>query len=79
MAELTAGQACSKDFESMPQEEFAYDALHRMPLRGVSFLVVTGSAGEVVGYLSRGDLVNALKSKFEDETVIERPGLSTVP
>ena len=47
MAELTAGQACSKDFESMPQEEFAYDALHRMPLRGVSFLVVTGSAGEV--------------------------------
>jgi CBS domain-containing protein len=45
-----------------------------MSLRGVSFLVVTGSAGEVVGYLSRGDLLNALKGKIEDEAVVERPG-----
>ena len=71
---LTVGQACSKDFETMPQNEFAYDALRRMSLRGVSFLVVTGSAGEVVGYLSRGDLLNALKGKIEDEAVVERPG-----
>lgn len=75
----TAGQACSRDYESMSQDEFAYDALRRMSLRGVSFLVVTGSAGEVVGYLSRGDLMNALRKKIEDEMVVERPGFGGAP
>ncbi|MDG6898731.1 MAG: chloride channel protein, partial [Nitrososphaerota archaeon] len=41
-SEMTAGEACSKKFESMRQEEFAYDALRRMTLRDASFIVVTG-------------------------------------
>lgn len=71
--ELTAGDACSKEFESMPQEEFAYDALRRMSLRDVSFVVVMGDEGDAVGYLSRGDLVRALRRKIEDETFVEKP------
>ena len=71
--EYTAGEACSKAFESMPQDEFAYDALRRMSLRDVSYLVVTGDGGEVAGYLSRGDLVRALRRKIEDETMVEGP------
>ncbi len=73
-SEITAGDACSKVFESVRQEEFAYDALRRMSLRDVSFLVVVGGEGEVVGYLSRGDLIRALKHKIEDETLVEKPG-----
>ncbi|HKT21336.1 MAG TPA: chloride channel protein, partial [Nitrososphaerales archaeon] len=71
-SELTAGDACSRGFESMPQEEFAYDALRRMSLRDVSFIVVTGEQGEVAGYLSRGDLIRALRRKIEDETLVEK-------
>jgi CIC family chloride channel protein len=70
-SELTAGDTCSKDFESMSQEEFAYDALRKISLRDVSFIVVTGDGGKVVGYLSRGDLVRALRKKIEDETLVE--------
>jgi CBS domain-containing protein len=69
--ELTAGEACSKEFESMPQREYAYDALRRMSLRDVPFLVATDDDGAVVGYLSRGDLVRAMRRKIEDETIVE--------
>lgn len=73
-SESTAGEACSKTFESMPQDEFAYDALRMMSLRDVVYIVVTGEKGEVTGYLSRGDLVRALRRKIEDETIVEGPG-----
>ena len=72
--ELTAGEICSKEFESIWEEEFAYDALRKMSLRDVSFLVVTDGKGGAVGYVSRGDLVRALKRKIEDETLVEKPG-----
>jgi chloride channel protein, CIC family len=75
-SESTAGEACSKTFESMPQDEFAYDALRRISLRDVSYIVVTGEHGEVTGYLSRGDIVRALRRKIEDETIVEGPGSS---
>ena len=68
---LTTGEACSKEFESMSQKECAYDALRRMSLRDVPFLVATDDDGAVVGYLSRGDLVRAMKRKIEDETIVE--------
>lgn len=68
---LTAGEACSKEFESMSQKECAYDALRRMSLRDVPFLVATDDDGAVVGYLSRGDLVRAMRRKIEDETIVE--------
>ncbi len=68
---LTTGEACSKEFESMSQKEYAYDALRRMSLRDVPFLVATDDDGAVVGYLSRGDLVRAMKRKIEDETIVE--------
>jgi H+/Cl- antiporter ClcA len=72
----TARDVCSRDFEAMPQEESAYYALRRMALRNVSFVVVTDSEDKVVGYLSRGDLVGALRNKVEDETIVERRGFS---
>lgn len=68
---LIVREICVKEFESMGQDEYAYDALRRMSLSDVSFVVVTGDGGTVVGYLSRGDLVRALKPKIEDETLIE--------
>jgi hypothetical protein len=37
---------------------------------------VTGERGEVTGYLSRGDLVRALRRKIEDETIVEGPGIN---
>jgi predicted transcriptional regulator len=68
---LIVMEICVKEFESIGQDEYAYDALRRMSLSDVSFVVVTGDGGTVVGYLSRGDLVRALKPKIEDETLIE--------
>lgn len=67
------GDVYSKQFESIDKDEFAYDALRKMSLRDVSFLAVTTNQGELAGYLSRGDLVGALKRKVEDETLVEGP------
>jgi chloride channel protein, CIC family len=73
--ELTVGEICGREFESMPQEEFAYEALRTMSLRESAFVIVSGPKGELVGYLSRGDLVRVLKHKIEDETLVEKPSL----
>ncbi len=69
----TVGEARKREFEQVSQDEFAYEGLRTMALRGVSFLVVVDADGNLVGYLSHGDLTRALKRKVEDETVIERP------
>ncbi len=70
---VTVGEVCGKSFEQVSQDEFAYEGLRTMALRGVSFLVVVDSEGKLVGYLSQGDLMRVLKRKIEDETIVEGP------
>ncbi len=67
------GDVCGKRFETISQDEFAYDGLRTMSLRGVNFLVVLDQEGNAVGYLSQGDLTRALRRKIEDETLVEPP------
>lgn len=73
---LTAGEACSKGFETISQEEFAYEGLRRMSMHNSRALVVVDGECNVVGYLSRGDLTRALRRKIEDETLVEAPWYS---
>lgn len=73
---LTAGEACSKRFETISQEEFAYEGLRKISMHNSSALVVVGGEGNAVGYLSRGDLTRALRRKIEDETLVEAPWYS---
>ena len=70
---VTVGEACKRNFERVSQDEFAYEVLRIMALRSVSFLVVVDGEGNLVGYLSQGDLMRVLKRKVEDETVVEGP------
>ena len=70
---VTAIQVCSRDLLTIPRDEFAYEALRRMSLRGAHFLAVVDEKGALVGYLSQGDLARAARGKIEDETLIEPP------
>ena len=67
----TVFDVCSKEFETIPQGEFAYEGLRKMSLRNTHFLVVVDERGSLVGYLSQGDLTRALRTKIEDETIVE--------
>jgi CBS domain-containing protein len=62
---------CSKEFETIPQDEFAYEGLRIMSLRNVHFLAVVNERGDLVGYLSQGDLSRAMRGKIADETLVE--------
>ena len=68
---LTALDVCSKDFVTIPEDEFAYEGLRKMSLRNVHFLAVVDGNGELVGYLSQGDLSRAVRRKIEDEAIVE--------
>lgn len=68
---VKVGDICARDFEKIPETEFAYDGLRMMAMRNVSFLAVVDSKGALVGYLSQGDLTRALRGKIEDETLVE--------
>ena len=68
---LTVFGVCGKDVLTVPQEEFAYEALRKMSLGGVHFLAVVDEKGALVGYLSQGDLSRAARGKIEDETLVE--------
>jgi len=68
----TAGDVCSKDFLMMNQDEYAYQALRLMSLHDQSFVVIIDNGGNLVGYVSRGDVTRALKRKIEDETLVEK-------
>ena len=70
---VTALDVCSKGVMTIPQDEFAYEALRKMSLRGVHFLAAVDKEGLLVGYLSQGDLARAARAKIEDETLVERP------
>lgn len=73
---LTADEVCTKSFETISQDEFAYEGLRMMSLHDPRILVVVDSGGYVVGYLSRGDLTRAQRPKIEDEMLIEPPWYS---
>jgi len=68
---LKVAAVCTREFETIPQDEFAYEGLRRMSLRGVHYLAVVNEKGELVGYLSQGDLTRAMRGKIEDETLVE--------
>jgi len=70
---VKVGDICSREFETIPQEEFAYEGTRLMALHNVTFLVVVDERGILVGYLSQGDLVRGVRSKIEDETIVEKP------
>ena len=67
------GDVCAKDFQTISEDEFAYEGLRRMSMKNVSFLVVVDERGNLAGYLSQGDLSRAARSKIEDETLVEPP------
>jgi len=62
---------CSREFETIPEDEFAYEGARKMSLHNVHFLAVVDRKGALVGYLSQGDLGRAQRGKIEDETIIE--------
>ena len=70
---VAALDVCSRDVLTIPQDEFAYEALRKMSLRGAHFLAVVDEKGILVGYLSQGDLARAARRKIEDETLVEPP------
>jgi len=70
---IKVGDICSKDFETIPQEEFAYEGARLMALHNTTFLIVVDECGSLVGYLSQGDLARGQRRKIEDETLIEQP------
>jgi len=67
----TAGDICSRDFLTIDEDEYAYQALRLMSLQDRPFVLVVNKKGSLVGYVSRGDLVRALKEKIQDETLVE--------
>jgi H+/Cl- antiporter ClcA len=68
---LKVADVCNRSFETIPEDEFAYEGLRRMSLHGVHFLAVVNGKGELVGYLSEGDLSRAMRRKIEDEMLVE--------
>jgi H+/Cl- antiporter ClcA len=71
-ASLTAGRLCSRDFDTIEESEVAYQALRKMVLHDMNYLLAVDGAGRVVGYVSMGDLMRATKGKIEDESLLER-------
>jgi chloride channel protein, CIC family len=68
---MTVFDICNKDIATIPQDEFAYEGLRKMTLHGIHFLAVVDKKGDLVGYLSQGDISRAMRGKIEDETLVE--------
>lgn len=68
---MTVFDICTKDIATIPQDEFAYEGLRKMTLYGIHFLAVVDKKGDLVGYLSQGDISRAMRRKIEDETLVE--------
>jgi H+/Cl- antiporter ClcA len=69
--EITAAQIASKNFLTVREDEFGFEALRIMTLRNSAFLVVVDASGKAVGYVSRGDMIKAQRDKIADDTIIE--------
>ena len=69
--DMTIEQVCSKNFLTIPQDEFGYEAMRIMTQNDAAFVVVVDSNGAAAGYISRGDLIQAQKEKTAEDTIIE--------
>jgi CBS domain-containing protein len=69
---MTVEKVCSRDFLTIKEDEFGFEALRLMTLHKVPFLVVVSRTNAPVGYISRGDLIKAQRDKIEDDTIIEK-------
>jgi H+/Cl- antiporter ClcA len=70
--DLKVEQIASKSFLTVSQDEFGFEALRLMSLKNVPFLVVVGKDNAPVGYISRGDLIQAQRDKISDDTIVEK-------
>ena len=70
--DLTVEQVCSKSVKTINEDEFGFEALRLMTLNDVPYLVVVDKNSKPVGYISRGDLINAQRDKVADDTIIEK-------
>jgi chloride channel protein, CIC family len=68
--EITAEKVCDREFLTIREDEFAYDALRRIVLHDALFLIAVDNMNNAVGYVSRGDLIRAMKQKISDESII---------
>jgi H+/Cl- antiporter ClcA len=71
---LTVQEICSKNILTVSNNEFGYEALRLMALNDALFVVAVDKNSRPVGYVSRSDLMNALRDKIADDTIVE-PGL----
>jgi CBS domain-containing protein len=76
--ETTTLQVASKDFLTISEDEFGFEALRIMTLNDAAFLIVVDKKGKAVGYVSRGDLIKVQKDKIADDTIIEEGILARI-
>jgi CBS domain-containing protein len=69
---MTIDRLCSKSFYTVSQDEFGYEAMRIMTQHDAAFLLVVDVDGKPLGYVSRGDLIQAQKQKIADDTIVER-------
>ncbi|HZW55112.1 MAG TPA: chloride channel protein [Nitrososphaerales archaeon] len=69
-SELTAEKIATDDFVTIREDEFAYEALRRIVLYDILYLIVVDKDGRAVGYVSRSDLIRAMKQKISNESLI---------
>lgn len=74
--EVTVEQVCSKNFLTIQEDEFAYEAQTLITLKDAPFLVVLNRDHTPVGCISRGDLIGAQRDKIAEDKIIERGLLS---
>ncbi|MDG6999131.1 MAG: chloride channel protein [Nitrososphaerota archaeon] len=67
---LKAEKVCTREYPTIREDEFAYEALRRIALDDVLFLIVVDSKNDAVGYVSRSDLIRAMKQKISDESLV---------
>ena len=73
---VTVEQVCSKNFLTIREDEFAYEAQTLITLKDAPFLVVLNRDHTPVGCISRGDLISAQRDKIAEDKIIERGLLS---
>jgi len=69
---MTGGQICNKSFLAVPVDEPGYEASRLMTLNNAAMLIIVDEKGVPVGYVSRGDLFRAQKSKIVDDTIVDK-------
>jgi CBS domain-containing protein len=76
--EITVMQVASKNFHTINEDEFGFEALRIMTLNDAPFLIALDKNGRAVGYVSRGDMIKSQKAKIMDDTMIEKGILARI-